>query len=358
MNDKSSGKYKKNDDDVCLAPADEKDSRLYHAKNALKGFINNKATTTDIRVITFNKTSPGTEKNYRTLVDPANIYTKQEEQWIRGHYEGWTWVEGHYEMVDVEFTTINGTEYRLSDNDKVTATDGNKYHSVKVPIPYGARSIGTTADSDLITKVDNISISSEREGFGTNVNPAFELINDNKETYLSSTKKNIVIVLADGKFTDTYGDQLKTLKENVNEIYCIGFGEKGQSYFDESALKNMSTNNKCYTATNSTDLLSVFDEIDAEANKEPKNDDTTEGTLELDEASKVIKVSSTTKVTLKNKDTGKEYECSSESELAQYGLHLSSDKKTITWEANEFTANNPNEPVPSNVLIKYFVGRN
>lgn len=47
--------------------------------------------------------------------------------------------------------------------------------------------------------VSEISISSEQNGFGTYVEPAFKLINDNKEKqYLKDGKKNIIIVLADG----------------------------------------------------------------------------------------------------------------------------------------------------------------
>jgi len=53
-------------------------------------------------------------------------------------------------------------------------------------------------------------------------------------------------VLADGDFNDKYNTQLTKLKSKVDDVYCIGFG----SDYNEKALKNMSTNNTCYTATN------------------------------------------------------------------------------------------------------------
>ena len=67
--------------------------------------------------------------------------------------------------------------------------------------------------------VNNITISNERGGLGTEIVPAYKLINDNKATYLSNTKKNIIIVLADGAFNDNYkGNELKTLKINLKKI--------------------------------------------------------------------------------------------------------------------------------------------
>ena len=359
MNYRISGSYSYNN--WPIAPTDAANTRLAHAKTALEGFIQNKAATTDIRVITFNTKNTGTASNMRTLVDPADIKTKQVEKWIQGHYE-WqgfsrVWVEGHYETVEVKYTTINGTDYEIDEDERAYGSDGERYYYVYVPIEHGAISVGTSADSNLVNKVRNISISSELSGFGTYVKPAFKLINDNKSTYLSTTKKNIVIVLADGAFDDSYGDELSILKDNVADVYCIGFGEGRE--FNETALKNMSTNNTCYTATNSTNLLSVFDAIEAEANGDPHNGDTNVGTIELDEASKVIKVSSTCPVTIKDTDRNVDLvTCTTESALSQYGISLSADKKTLTWDANEFMTRNPNYDVPSSVKLVYYVGRN
>ena len=199
-----------------------------------------------------------------------------------------------------------------------------------------------------------MTIGDAQTSYGTNVAPAFALINNNASTYISDTKKNIVIVLADGKFNDSYNSELTTLESKVDDIYCIGFGSGRE--FDSKSLEKMSTNNTCYTATNSTDLLDVFNGIEDAAGK-PVNGETTEGTIELNQASKTVEVSDICPLTIEDVTTGNTIvTCTSTSDFAKYGLSLSADGKTITWNANEFAENNQSVAIPSEVKLKYYIG--
>ena len=232
-----------------IAPSDKDKTRIENAKSAINSFIdsqaNNKNTT--MEVVTFNKSEKGTAKNMMTLMDIPDKDIQYRENLWGGYY----------------YIEINGIECRVEKD--VIGTDGKKHCGVYIPIDYGARLVGDNSVSNDILKknVSEISISSEQNGFGTYVEPAFKLINDNKEKqYLKDGKKNIIIVLADGKFSDnnSYNGELKTLKDtletNGGEIYCVGFGS-GTEY-DSTALAKMSTNNKCYEAKDASTLLSLI----------------------------------------------------------------------------------------------------
>ncbi len=332
-----------------VAPTDEAITRLYNAKVAINNFINSQATNqnTSMSVITFNKNNiynGKTDTSVKTLVKEDQIKTK---------------VSGRK---TIKYVTIDGKDYTV-ENNKVKGTDGKEYYYVYAEIPYGARLVGTneTSNVDLKAKVDNISISSERSGFGTYVSPAFELINDNAETYIKADKKNIVIVLADGDFNDKYNTQLTKLKSKVDDVYCIGFG----SDYNEKALKNMSTNNTCYTATNSATLLDAFKQINEAAGSE-QSATTENGKVTFDKASNTIKVSESCPIEA-TYDTGKVdeegkaimetlFKCTEVADLAKYGLTII-DGTTITWDAKKFLENNDNVIMPSTVTIKYYVPR-
>ena len=350
MNYPISGSSYKNSNAQYVAPSDESKTRLYNAKEAVKQFIENQSgKNTDMKVITFNQNNTGTSYSQATLVKDSDVKTKTVT------HEGWfgnTWTE------TINYVVVDGKEYTV--NSKVNASDGNKYYYINKPIEYGAKLIGTneTSNEELISLVDDISISSELSGFGTYINPAFKLINNNPSQYLSDSKKNIVIVLADGKFNGSYSTQLNTLKTKVDEIYCIGFGS-GNS-FDADALKTMSTNNKCYTANNSEDLLNQFNDI-LESTTKKKNADTENGVITFEQASDRIKLSENTPIEatyIENGETKTLFTCTNTSQLNQYGISISRDGKTITWDAKAFARNNSSVSIPTKISIKYYIPRN
>ena len=352
--------YRYNDNPI--APTDEYKTRIYNAKEAIKGFIDNQSNNpnTDMSVITFNQDSTGTTDTkggifsdaMRTLLDPNEYDIKEESYGLFGK---------RY------YTIIDGERYDL---ERVTGSDGKQYYAANLPIKYGARLAGTNAESNeaLKTIVDNISISSEKSGFGTYIGYAFNLINNNREQYLSATKKNIIIVLADGDFNGSYSNALKDLKEqnrfsdyNVDEIYSIGFGAD----YNEAKLKEVSTNNKCYSASNSSDLLEQFNKILEEATGETQSGTTTNGSITFKQATGDIKVTTdcpieATYATGEYDGEGNEimatlFSCTSEADLSKYGLSIS--RGYITWDAKVFARNNPDVKVPSEVNIKYYIAR-
>ena len=346
MNYTISGKNYKNNGSYYVAPDDESKTRLYNAKDAIIKFIDNqseKNPNTEMKVITFNQAGKGTTTDDRN----NKSYTLVRDEDIKKG-RGYNYVE------------INGQEYIVS-KDTIMATDNKYYHYIELPINYGARLVGTNANSneELKEAVSNITISSRKEGFSTYINPAFELINNNSSKYISNTKKNIVIVLADGVFNDfSYGWQLSQLKNKVDEVYCIGFGD-GTS-FDSDALKAMSTNNKCYTATNSEDLLDEFNNVLEDATK-IKSDKTENGILTFEPASDRIKVSETTPIVatyIENGETKTLFTCTNSEQLENYGLSISRDGRTITWNANVFLQNNDNVKLSTEISIKYYIPRN
>ena len=334
-----------------IAPSDKDKTRIENAKSAINSFIdsqaNNKNTT--MEVVTFNKSEKGTAKNMMTLMDIPDKDIQYRENLWGGYY----------------YIEINGIECRVEKD--VIGTDDKKHCGVYIPIDYGARLVGDNSVSNDILKknVSEISISSEQNGFGTYVEPAFKLINDNKEKqYLKDGKKNIIIVLADGKFSDnnSYNGELKTLKDtletNGGEIYCVGFGS-GTEY-DSTALANMSTNNKCYEAKDASTLLTKFNEILASVGK-TQSGRTQNGKITFEEAKNTIKVSEECPIVATYGDSENEtvlFTCTSDNAdemWNKYGLKI--DGKIISWDAKQFAIANEGIKVPNNIKIKYYIAR-
>ena len=332
-----------------IAPSDKDKTRIENAKSAINSFIdsqaNNKNTT--MEVVTFNKSKTGTAKNMMTLMDIPDKDIQYRENFWDSYY----------------YIEINGIECRVKKN--VTGTDGKKHCGVYIPIEYGARLIGdNSASNDILKKnVSEISISSEQNGFGTYVEPAFKVINDNKEKqYLKDGKKNIIIVLADGIFSDNYNNELQklknTLKTNGGEIYCVGFGS-GTEY-DSTALAKMSTNNKCYEAKDASTLLTKFNEILASVGK-TQSGRTQNGKITFEEAKNTIKVSEECPIVATYGDSENEtvlFTCTSDNAdemWNKYGLKI--DGKIISWDAKQFAIANEGIKVPNNIKIKYYIAR-
>ena len=334
-----------------IAPSDKDKTRIENAKSAINSFIDSQANNenTTMEVVTFNKSEKGTAKNMMTLMDIPDKDIQYRENLWGGYY----------------YIEINGIECRVEKD--VIGTDGKKHCGVYIPIDYGARLVGDNSVSNDILKknVSEISISSEQNGFGTYVEPAFKLINDNKEKqYLKDGKKNIIIVLADGKFSDnnSYNGELKTLKDtletNGGEIYCVGFGS-GTEY-DSTALAKMSTNNKCYEAKDASTLLTKFNEILASVGK-TQSGRTQNGKITFEEAKNTIKVSEECPIVATYGDSENEtvlFTCTSDNAdemWNKYGLKI--DGKIISWDAKQFAIANEGIKVPNNIKIKYYIAR-
>ena len=382
MNETATGSYTYGADSsyVPVAPADEAKTRLYNAKEAIKGFISNQTTNnpnTSMSVIAFNTSgTPGTSTGYRTLMDFEDDDPALRKEWNEGVFgwgAGWEY-----------YVTIDGVEY---DAELVTGTDGKEHYGVYLPISYGARLVGTTlsiednttlTNAQLSTAVNNISISSERNGFGTNVIPALNMASD----YFVEGKKNVIIVLADGAFNDGdfsgdgrtnsgtgYLDAKDALREvdSAYEMYCVGFGS-----YNENNMKNLSTNNTCLSANVSEDdeedlatkILKQFNEILEEATGSEQTGTTSDGRITFNEATQTIEVSDTCPIVATydtgtvdgegNPVMGTLFTCTSTTDLATYGLTITGEK-TITWDAKAFLANHSTVTVPSTVYIKYYI---
>lgn len=320
-----------------IAPSDREKTKIANAKKAIANFIDKQnGKNTDMRVITFNTSSTEEKSDLKTLKE------KVDESQVRD------FMDGKYANINNEWVSV------------VKASDGNYYTYEYKTIKTGAVSVGTneTSNASLKAAVNDISISDEQGGLGTNIVPAYNLILNNQSTYLSQTKKNIIIVLADGEFNDSYnGNKLTTLKSKAQEIYSIGFG----TAYNESSLKKVSTNNTCYKATNSSTLLDKFNEILSTATGNKQNKTTVKGRVQFDEATNEIKVSEDCpiKVTYKTGNTENTlFECKSESDFEKYGLTLSANKKVITWDAKKYVANQ-NKPVPTTeIKIVYYIKSN
>lgn len=334
MNQTAGTAYVNKDQWCPIAPNDREKTKIYNAKKAITNFIDNqKGKNTDMRVITFNTSSTEEKSDLKTLKE------KVDESQVRD------FMDGKYANINNEWVKV------------VKASDGNYYTYEYKTIKTGAVSVGTNEKSNdsLKADVNNISISDEQGGLGTNVVPAYNLILNNESTYLSKTKKNIIIVLADGEFNDSYnGNKLTTLKSKVQEIYSIGFG----SAYNESSLKKVSTNNTCYKATNFSNLLDKFNEILSAATGNKQNKTTTNGKVQFDEATNQIKISKDCplKATYKTGKTENTlFECKTENDLEKYGVTLSSDKKVITWDAKKYVANQ-NKPIPTTeIKMVYYI---
>ena len=343
MNEPTANEQYKNEDPYCpVAPSDRNKTKLYDAKEAIKKFIaKQNGKNTDMRVITFN--TPENQKKAKLKV----LKDKIDENKVRGKltYEGYKY-----------YTNINENWVEV-----VKASDNNYYTFEEKTIDTGAISVGTnsTSNANLITAVDNITISDEQNGLGTNIVPAYDLIINNKETYLSSTKKNIVIVLADGGFNDAYkGKKYETLKGLVDDIYSIGFGNG----YNASSLERIATDGKCHDAKDADGLLKAFDAIAAVATGTEKTTASDEGVVTLDEASDAIKITSECpiKATYIVNENGKDvektlFECTDKNKLSDYGLTISNNKQII-WDANEYVKNHG--ALPSDVIkIIYYIPR-
>ncbi|MBQ2836138.1 MAG: VWA domain-containing protein, partial [Clostridia bacterium] len=346
-----------NDNSYYVAPTDVTKTRLYNAKEAIKGFITNQSSNpnTSMSVITFNSDYADTIDRY-VLVKNEDIKTKTEN--------GKT----------IRYTTINGIDYEVSDaDDTITATDGNDYCYVTITINEGPVLVGTnsTSNADLTAAVNNITIGSRREGLGTSIAPAIDKITENSSTYLNSAKKNIVIVLADGDFDNPQNDSWLygrgyvsakndlLAKDSNLEIYSVGFGN-----YVESTMRKVSTNDTCYPATNSSTILNKFNEILDEATGSEQTGTTSDGRITFNEATQTIKVSETCPI-VATYETGAVdgegnpivetlFTCTSTADLATYGLTITGEK-TISWDVKTFIANNPTAIVPNTVSIKYYI---
>lgn len=334
MNQTAGTAYVNKDQWCPIAPNDREKTKIYNAKKAITNFIDNqKGKNTDMRVITFNTSSTEEKSDLKTLKE------KVDESQVR-------------DFADGKYANINNEWVRV-----VKASDGNYYTYEYKTIKTGAVSVGTNeiSNASLKAAVNDISISDEQGGLGTNIVPAYNLILNNQSTYLSKTKKNIIIVLADGEFNDSYnGNKLTTLKSKVQEIYSIGFG----TAYNESSLKKVSTNNTCYKATNSSTLLDKFNEILSTATGNKQNKTTINGKVQFDEATNQIKISEDCplKATYKTGKTENTlFECKTENDLEKYGVTLSSDKKVITWDAKKYVANQ-NKPIPTTeIKMVYYI---
>ena len=335
MNEPTAGKTYANKDSYCpVAPSDRNKTKLYDAKEAIKKFIaKQNGKNTDMRVITFNTPSWQDKVTLKVLKD------KVDKNKV---YDGWAYVNGNWVEV-------------------VKASDNNYYTFEEKAIDTGAISVGTnsTSNANLITAVDNITISDEQGGLGTNIVPAYDLIINNKEKYLSNTKKNIVIVLADGGFSDAYkGKKYDALEGMVDDIYSIGFGNG----YNASSLKKIATDGKCHDAKDADGLLKAFDEIAAEATGTEKTTISEKGVVTLDEASDAIKITSECpiKATYIVNENGKDvekilFECTDKNKLSDYELTISNNKQII-WDANEYVKNHG--ALPSDVIkIIYYIPR-
>ena len=327
-----------------VSPEDEDITRLYNAKVALNSFIESQRnkTNTDMAVVTFNEYYTGNTTNFVTLV--------KDEQIVDGK------------------VTIDGVAYNVS-TDKIKGTDGKEYYYIYRTIPYGARLVGSTATSninELKALVSGITISSERSGFGTYISPALNMIANNSDTYLKEDKKNVVIVLADGDFSDssftTARNNLLTADPNL-EIYTVGFGD-----YNETRMINLSTNSYCYSATDAGTILGDFNEILSAATGDPVSTTTEKGLTPLVTATDTIKVSAecpivATYATGEVDSNGKPvmatlFECKTEADMAKYGITISEDGKSLKWNAKIYIANTDTPTttiVPSTVYIKYYI---
>ena len=120
-----------------------------------------------MRVITFNTSSTEEKSDLKTLKE------KVDESQVRD------FMDGKYANINNEWVSV------------VKASDGNYYTYEYKTIKTGAVSVGTneTSNASLKAAVNDISISDEQGGLGTNIVPAYNLILNNQSTYLSQTKK-------------------------------------------------------------------------------------------------------------------------------------------------------------------------
>ena len=159
-----------------IAPGDEEKTRLYAAKEAINDFID-EFESADISVITFNTF----ENETKNLINLVNSKGKEKAKY-------------------------NGIEYEVKG--QYMSTNGNEYDGIEVGLECGAIDRGnakannTDERENLKEDISKITVTSARGGLGTFICPALNMITNNQSTYLSSTKKNVVIIIADGVFED------------------------------------------------------------------------------------------------------------------------------------------------------------
>ena len=337
-----------NDDSYYVAPSDEQKTRLNSAKTATKEFINKiyadkNLKNTNMSVITFNNNESDQE-------DTADVIGK-----------------GPYTSDKVkEESHLFYTKYYVVENNKKIyveqATDRNYYEIKDTTIKSGANVVGSATSSDyseLVTKVDGITIGCRREGFGTYINPALKqaktIIEGYKNNEATKANRNIVIVLCDGDINGKYADSLNDLKGDkdkaglADEIYCIGFGKdaanpKKNAY---KTLANMTTVyekdksgklvKKVYTAENTETLIQEFTSI-LENMNDKKNYITGVSDIVSDikcgeiaiKASDILEMP----LVVYNNDT-EVINCASKEELANYGMSYDESNQIIRWDINE-----------------------
>ena len=355
------------DDSYYVAPSDEQKTRLNSAKTATKEFINKiyadkNLKNTNMSVITFNNNE--SDKEDTAYVIGKGPYASNE---LERDYWGY-------------YVRENGEKIYVG-----KATDGNYYEIKEIEIKTGANVVGSATSSDyseLVTKVDGITIGCRREGFGTYINPALKqaktIIEGYKNNEATKANRNIVIVLCDGDINGKYADSLNDLKGDkdkaglADEIYCIGFGKdaanpKKNAY---KTLANMTTVyekdksgklvKKVYTAENTETLIQEFTSI-LENMNDKKNYITGVSDIVSDikcgeiaiKASDILEMP----LVVYNNDT-EVINCASKEELANYGMSYDESNQIIRWDINECIEKNPNIDLSGTLKLRYYIPLN
>ena len=356
-----------NDDSYYVAPSDEQKTRLNSAKTATKEFINKiyadkNLKNTNMSVITFKNNE--SDKEDTAYVIGKGPYARNE---LERDYWGY-------------YVRENGEKIYVG-----KATDGNYYEIKEIEIKTGANVVGGATSSnysDLVTKVDGITIGCRREGFGTYINPALKqaktIIEGYKNNEATKANRNIVIVLCDGDINGKYADSLNDLKGDkdkaglADEIYCIGFGKdaanpKKNAY---KTLANMTTVyekdksgklvKKVYTAENTETLIQEFTSI-LENMNDKKNYITGVSDIVSDikcgeiaiKASDILEMP----LVVYNNDT-EVINCASKEELANYGMSYDESNQIIRWDINECIEKNPNIDLSGTLKLRYYIPLN
>ena len=335
-----------------IAPGDEEKTRLYAAKEAINDFID-EFESADISVITFNTF----ENETKNLINLVNSKGKEKAKY-------------------------NGIEYEVKG--QYMSTNGNEYDGIEVGLECGAIDRGnakannTDDRENLKEDISKITVTSARGGLGTFICPALNMITNNQSTYLSSTKKNVVIIIADGVFEDevdeanagiintTRNNLITTAEKNGKEleIFSVALGDSTHYEFNADALIALSTNESCVTAGDTNTLLNKFKEIHSEATDNTATKYSVNGKVTIGEASKNIIVPGTStlndmddSITVKYMDGETEktlFECTSSTQLQKYGLSI--EGKYIYWDVNEYIRKQNITKLPTNIFkLKYHI---
>ena len=371
MNFSVANKSYKNPDSYYVAPSDEQKTRLNSAKTATKEFINKiyadkNLKNTNMSVITFNNNESDKE-------DTAYVIGK-------GPYTS--------DKVKEEWHLLYTKYYVVENNERIyveQATDGNYYEIKDTTIKSGANIVGSATSSnysDLVTKVDDITIGCRKEGFGTYINPALEkakgIINGYKNNEATKANRNIVILLCDGAIDGTYNKNLKDLQGEKNkagladEIYCIGFGADAanpttKAYGNLADIttvyekdKSGKLVKKVYTADNTETLIKEFTSI-LESIKDKKNYTTGVSDIVSDIKCGEIAIKLSDKLEMPlvvyNNDT-EVINCASKEKLANYGMSYDESNQIIRWDINECIEKNPTIDLSGTLKLRYYIPLN